>query len=151
MGSTNSFILKIKRGESPVYRFLGKIARKLLAPTAIRVPRVLKPPLRLLYEAHYAVVLIWNMALNVFYRHPLFQARCASFGQGVAIDRLPFVNGHVEIHIGNHVHLGGGVAITSGRFVDKPRLILKDHSEVGWNSMIVLNQEVVIEEYARVS
>ena len=67
------------------------------------------------------------------------------------IDRLPFVSGHVEIHIGNHVHIGGRVVIIAGRVVDTPKLVLKDRSEIGWNTTIAVNKEVVIEENARVS
>jgi len=151
MGSANSLILKIKRGETPFYRLLGKIARRLLSPTAIRIPGLLKSPLRLLYELHFGVIIAWNTLANLFYRHPLFQARCASFGEGVVIDRLPFVTGHVEIHIGNNVYLGGRLIIVSGRMVENPVLILKDRAEIGWNTTIAVNREVIIEEHARVS
>jgi len=151
MGSANSLILKIKRGETPFYRFLGKIARGVLSPKAIRIPGLLKSPLRLLYELHFGVIIAWNTLANFFYRHPLFQARCATFGEGVVIDRLPFVTGHVQIHIGNNVYLGGRLTIVSGRMVDNPVLILKDRAEIGWNTTIAVNREVIIEEHARVS
>jgi acetyltransferase-like isoleucine patch superfamily enzyme len=151
MGSSNSFILKLKRGETPFYSFLGKIARKILSPTAIRVPGFMKSPLRFMYEFHFAVIGMWHLVLNCLYCHPLFQARCATFGSGVVIDRLPFVTGHVEIHVGNNVYIGGAVSIMSGRLIDKPVLILKDRAEIGWHTMIAVNQEVVIEEHARVS
>jgi acetyltransferase-like isoleucine patch superfamily enzyme len=39
----------------------------------------------------------------------------------------------------------------AGRLVDKPLLILKDRAEIGWNTSIAVNKEVVIEEHARVS
>src|ERR1035438_1348193 len=151
MGSTNSFILKLKRGETPFYRFLGKVARKIVSPTAIRVPAFLKPSLRVLYEFHFGVLVIWRSLWKFFYYHPLFQARCATFGDGVVIDSLPFVSGHVEVYVGNHVYIGGGVSILSGRAVAKPMLVLKDRAEIGWNTSIAVSKEVVIEEYARVS
>src|SRR5271155_4287775 len=123
----------------------------LLSPTALRVPRFLKSPLRALYEFHFMVVAMWHWLLNRLYCHPLFQARCATFGEGVVIDRLPFVTGHVEIHVGNNVYIGGGLSIMSGRAIVKPMLILKDRAEIGWNTKIAVNKEVVIEEHARVS
>jgi len=151
MESANSFILKLKRGETPFYQFLRKIARTILSPTPVRVPGILKSPLRLLYEFHFGVIATWNSFWNLVYRHPLFQARCATFGRGVKIDRLPFVSGHVAIHIGNNVYIGGLVSIMSGSAIDNPVLILKDHAEIGWNTIIAVSKEVILEEHVRVS
>lgn len=151
MGSVNSFILKIKRGETPLYRTLGKIARRVLSPRAPRLAKWLRPPFRALYELHFMVIGMWNTFWNLCYRHFLFQARCASFGRGVAIDRLPFVHGHVEIHIGDNVWLGGKISIIAGRQLDRPVLIVKDRAKVSWNVSISVSKEVVIEEDAMVS
>ena len=151
MGFVNSLILKIKRGESPLYRAIGKVARGILAPSAPLLPRWLKPPFRALYELHFAAIAMWHAFWNFFYRQPLFQGRCATYGRGVVIDRLPFVSGHVEIHVGNHVWIGGNVSISSGRLMDRPLLILKDRAEIAWNVSIAVSKEIVIEEYARVS
>jgi acetyltransferase-like isoleucine patch superfamily enzyme len=107
--------------------------------------------LRLVYEAHFGVIGAWHSIVNLLYRHPLFQARCATFGKGVVIDRLPFVSGHVEIHVGNNVYIGGRVTIMSARLIDRPVLILKDRAEIGWNTNIAVSKEVIIEEHARVS
>lgn len=151
MGFVNSFILKIKRGETPLYRGLGKLARAILAPSSPRLPGWLRPLFRGFYELHFAVIGLWHSFWNFFYRQPLFQARCASFGRGVVIDRLPFVRGHVEIHVGNQVWIGGNVSITSARLIDRPVLILKDRAEIAWNVTIAVSKEVIIEEHARVS
>lgn len=95
--------------------------------------------------------MLWRSFINTFYAQPLFQSRCASFGENVSIDGLPYVSGQVEIHVGNHCWLGGKVTIFSSRIIDQPRFIMKDHAEIGWNVQVVANEEVVIEEYARVS
>lgn len=151
MGFVNSLILKIKRGETPFYRTLGKIARGVITPSAPHLPQWVKPPFRALYELHFAAIGIWHSFWNVVYRHPLFQARCASFGRGVIVDRLPFVTGHVEIHIGNNVWLGGQLSIDSGRFIDRPVLTIKDRVKISWNVGISVSREVVIEEDVMVS
>ena len=85
-----------------------------------------------------------------FYRGTLLQSRCASFGRGVMLEgKMPFVTGPVEIHVGNGVLFGGNVSIGSGRLRDgNPRLVLGDRSVVGWNVLITVNKEVVIEEDA---
>jgi acetyltransferase-like isoleucine patch superfamily enzyme len=151
MDFMNSFILQVKRSESPFFRAMRRVARAILYPSAPRIPAFFKPLFRAAYELHFGVRVLWNAFCNVCYRHPLFQSRCASFGTNVAIDRLPFVTGHVEIHIGSHVWIGGQLSIFSARINEKPVFIMKDHAEIGWNVSIAVSQEVIIEEYARVS
>lgn len=151
MSVSNSFVLKMKRGETPFFRVLGKVARVIVSPRAPRIPALFRAPLRMMYHAHFGVISLWNSFLNVCYRHPLFQGRCASFGRNVVVDRLPFVTGPVEIHIGDQVRIGGRVSILSARVEKRPMLVLKDCSEIGWNVTIAIAAEIVIEEHARVS
>ncbi len=151
MSFSASFILKIKQAETPFFRGLRAIGRAVLSPSAPRIPAFLRPPLRALYGFHFAVIALWHSFRNVCYNQPLFQARCTSYGRSVVIDRLPFVTGPVEIHIGNHCWIGGQVNVLSAYVKDKPRLVLKDYAEVGWNVTIAVAKEVIIEEHARVS
>jgi acetyltransferase-like isoleucine patch superfamily enzyme len=85
------------------------------------------------------------------YRHPLFQARCAQVGRNLSIANMPFVSGHLGIYIGDDVTIGGNASIVSGRFLDNPRLEIRDRAQIGWNVAIAVNQEVVIEEDAIVA
>jgi acetyltransferase-like isoleucine patch superfamily enzyme len=148
---TNTFILNVKRGKTPFHRFLRGLLKGIFRPTPPRIPRLLRSPLRLLYELHFLMIAIGRGLILVFYRHPLFQARCASVGKNLTIGNLPFVSGHLEIHIGNNVLLGGNLSVLSGSATDRPRLILGDRAELGWNVAISVSKEVVIEEDARVS
>jgi len=151
MSAIDSFILKVKRADTPFFRTAKAMARILMRPQAPVLPRFMKPVLRGLFEFHYLVIQTTRLLVTIFYRHPLFQGRCSSFGENVSIDGLPFVNGHTEIHVGNNVFLGGRLDIHSGRFEAHPRLIIKDNAELGWNVQITVNREVIIEEHARVS
>jgi len=144
-------ILRIKRADTPFTRFARNALRKVLNPKAPPIPRFLKPVLRAAYEGRILAIVFGRALITIFYRHPLFQARCASIGRGVIIEGLPFVSGHVQLHIGNGVWIGGGVAILSGRIFDEPKLIMKDRSGVGWNTIITVNREVVLEEDVIVS
>jgi len=147
----DSLILKVKRGDTPAYRLIGSIARRLVRPHAPIMPAALRPVLRLLYEFHYATVQTAHLFITLFYRHPLFQGRCASIGHNVLIDGLPFVSGHCQIDIGSDVYLGGRISITSGRFLEHPKLVIKDGAELGWDVRLTVNREVIIEERVRVS
>lgn len=125
--------------------------RRVYRPQIPQLPSFLRPPLRVLYELHYMIVVALRSLITIFYRLPLFQARCEKVGKNLSIDGLPFVSGHVKIEIGENVWLGGKVAIMSGRMLDEPRLIIRDNAELGWNVLITVNREVVIEEHVRVS
>ncbi|HZQ54245.1 MAG TPA: acyltransferase [Bryobacteraceae bacterium] len=123
----------------------------VVRPRAPRIPRILKPAGRAVYAFHFAVIVATRTLITVLYRHPLFQSRCASFGKNVSIDGLPFISGHTEIHIGDDVYLGGKIAIHSGRILEAPVLKIGNRAQIGWNTNITVNQEVIIEDDAIVA
>ena len=146
------FLNKVRRAETPFFRGVKRVFRAFLYPTVPSLPGFIRPPLRMLYEAHFGIIIAFNFVCNRLYRHPLFQARCAAVGRNVSVDRMPYVTAPVEIHIGNHVWLGGNLSITSGKILkEPPRLVIHDHAEVSWNVSFAINREIVIEEYARIS
>jgi acetyltransferase-like isoleucine patch superfamily enzyme len=147
----NKLILTVKRGDNVFARSVRALARAFYRPPTFHIPGLLRPLLRVVYELHYAVVVFFRNTITVLYRNPIFQGRCASVGRNLWIDNLPFVNGHAEIHIGNDVYLGGNITISSGRFIDAPKLIIHDRAQINWNTSIVVNREVIIEEDARIS
>jgi acetyltransferase-like isoleucine patch superfamily enzyme len=149
--SLDAFLTKVKRAEGPFYRSAKKLVLAIVSPKVTRLPGFLRPPLRLLYELHFGTIMVWNLAWNVLYRYPLFQARCASIGRNVSIDRMPFVTGPVQIHIGNDVWMGGNINIASGHILEAPQLIIRDQAQINWNATITVNREIVIEEHVRIS
>ena len=138
-------LLKIKRGETPLFR---AIRRGILGLSRanLPVPRLFFPLLRLVYEAYYLGVWCWRRAWSFFLWEPLFRSRCARAGKRLRIWALPYVGGHVEIDIGDDVEFIGKVDIVSGRFLEHPRLVIKDRAAIGQTTLIAVNQEVVIEE-----
>lgn len=147
----NELILNVKRGKTPLHRFLRNALKNLYRPQVPPLPGFLRLPLRFLYEFHYMLIVMGRWLLTVCYRLPLFQARCARVGRNFSMDGLPFVSGHVKIEIGDNVWLGGKVSVLSGRMLDEPRLTVGDNSEVGWNVSITINREVIIEDHVRIS
>jgi len=139
--------LKVKGSQSPSARAAKSMMGYVREPTIVRLPQVLRRLLRPLYFLHFGVIVAVRHIL-IFYRGPLFQARCASFGRGVALTgKLPFVSGPVEIHVGDGVAFGGNIRIQSGRFGEHlPGLTFMDRSRVSWNVVIVVNKEIVVEE-----
>jgi acetyltransferase-like isoleucine patch superfamily enzyme len=147
-----TFIRKVKRGESPGYRLLRALARFAFSPSAPRIPKFLKPPLRFIYTIRFAMLTPLRVFLQVFYRGPLFQSRCASVGKHLSVATLPWVSGPVDIHIGDNVWLGGGISIEAGHALEqRARLIIKDRVGIGPRVIISVSREIIIEEDVLIS
>ena len=147
----NRFILSVKRGNTPFYRLVRAVLKRLARPPVPHVPGFLRPVLRFFYELHYLVIGLFRVVLNLLYRGPLFSARCAKVGRNVSIDKMPFVSGHVQIELGDDVWIGGNVSILSGRIFDQPSLIVGDRSSIGWGCVFTVNREVIIEDHVMVA
>lgn len=146
----NTFILKLKRAETPFYRTLKGWAQTLRSGS-LPLPRFFYPALRPVFELHQAVWRAVFWCLGYFYVGPVFRSRCASVGKRFRISRMPFVTGHAKIHIGDDVNFFGKVDIFSGSIFDEPTLIFKDRVDIGHNVMFVVNKEIVIEEDVNVA
>lgn len=147
----DGLIVRIIRADTPFTKFAKSVLRTIMNPQLPPLPRVLLKVLRLFYEAHFMAIVVGRAFVTIFYRNPLFQSRCASFGRNVKLEgKLPFVTGPVEIHVGNNVYIGGNVTIFSSGHYGVPKLILKDNSSLSWNVIVTVNKEVVIEENVRI-
>jgi acetyltransferase-like isoleucine patch superfamily enzyme len=150
MSSVNVFdrlIRGIKRADTPLGRFAKSAIRSLYNPTLPRLPKPILFLLRAVYEAQWLAIVVGRWFITMCYRNPVFQSRCASFGKNVKLEGpMPFVEGHVQIHIGNNVGLGGDIAIFSGRMNDEPRLVIGDRSNLGWGVTLAVSSEIIIEE-----
>jgi len=151
MSLVNRLIFKIKRSDLPVFKLVKKTIHTVFNPTLPPLPGLLRGLLRGVYELHFLVITCFQSFLTIFYRNPIFQGRCATFGHRVRIEGLPYVSGHVEIHVGDDVKIGGRLNVAAGGILGQPRLILKDRAAIGWFTGITVNQEVIIEEDAIVS
>lgn len=151
MSRVNRLIFTVKRSDSPIIKLLKRAIRFLYFPVLPPLPRTVIAPLRLVYELHFLTIVFFRSLITLCYRNPLFQARCASFGRRVSMEGLPFVSGHVEIHVGNGVKLGGRISILSGGLIRRPNLVLKDRCAIGWGTTFTVTNEVTVEEDVIVS
>jgi len=143
--------LKIRRGETPFYRFMRSVVRGFLRSN-LPQPGFLKPIFRTVYELHYAMIVIGRRFTVYFYKEPLFRARCTSAGKNLHIyGEMPYVEGHAEIHLGDDITITGRLTIISGRFLEHPVLRVKDRVSLGNNCVLSVNQEIVIEEDVMIS
>jgi acetyltransferase-like isoleucine patch superfamily enzyme len=146
--SLQQFKLKIKRAETPFYRLLRRVLLGALRSN-LPCPQFLGPALRVMYEAHFLILVIFARLRIFLYYEPLFRSRCASVGRNLTLyNALPYVDGHVAIHIGDDVIITGSLYIATGRFIDHPELRIGNRARIGAGSTISVNQSVVIEDDA---
>ena len=145
MGVFEQFGLNIRRGEGWFFGGIGSIVKAMLRSN-LPLPSFLRPFYRALYHLHFLILYACRWTLNYVYREPAFRSRCTSVGHNLHLWLMPDVTGHAEIHIGNDVNLFGFLAITSGRVLERPRLIIKDRADIGHMVSIGVNKEVIIEE-----
>lgn len=141
----DSFVLKIKRGETPFFRFLHRLGKRVTS-ASLPLPRFFHPVLKMFYGWHQGLIWLFNWSAAFFYYEPLFRGRCESIGERFSLVKMPFVKGHTKIYIGNDVRIWGKLDIFSGRTFDEPRLILHNRVSIGHGSNFHINKEVVIED-----
>jgi acetyltransferase-like isoleucine patch superfamily enzyme len=126
-----NLVIKIRRGEGPVWGRLKWLARKILH-CHIPVFWLTRPLFGLLYRLHVACRegLIW--ALRFFWYEPLFRSQCASVGEGFQMEKLPYITGRGRITLGSGVRLSGKPSIGfSNRLLARPELSVGDDTFIG--------------------
>jgi len=147
----SAFLDRIRAGNTPFFRALKRLMLWLLG-LSLPVPRILHPVLRALYGLHFILLIGGRRCLSLFYREPLFRSRCAQVGKNLRLTLMPWVDGPVEVRLGDDVVFQGKVDIVSThRIVDKPQFVIKDRSGLGHNVQISVAREIVIEEDAMVA
>jgi acetyltransferase-like isoleucine patch superfamily enzyme len=145
MPGLGTFLVKVRRGETPFYRF---VYRTLIATRHIHIPipRIVAPIFRGLYHLHFFVRTLLYRTIRFLYWEPIFRGRCDSVGKNLELALLPDIASHVQILVGNNVHLNGFFGVGSGRAYEKPRLVIKDNVRIGHQITFAINQEIIIED-----
>jgi acetyltransferase-like isoleucine patch superfamily enzyme len=146
----DSFILKIRRRESSLTRFLYTLANAILSAN-LPLPRFVNPLLGAFYALHMTLMRVLHWSVSYFYREPLFRGRCESIGRRFTLSQMPYVSGHTRIYIGDDVNFFGKVDIFSGRIFDNPRLIIQNRVDIGHFVSFIVNKEIVIEDDVNVA
>jgi acetyltransferase-like isoleucine patch superfamily enzyme len=141
----DTIILKVKRGETPFFRFLQSAA-KIAVTSSLPLPRGIHPLLRVLFGVHQVSARTLRRAAMYFYGEPLFRGRCEAVGKRLTLCRMPFIVSHAKIYIGDDVKIFGKIDIFSGRSLDDPKLIIQNRVDIGHNVSFVVNREIVIED-----
>lgn len=141
MSTIDNMILRIRRGDSPLARILSDIYRWIEVQ---RVPEI--PATRMLYGAlyriHDAYEAVREQVAGKLIYEPMVRARF-SVGDRVIVSSLPYVRGHARVTVGDDCRLGH-FAVTSGRFVDDPELVIGNGVSISSGVGFVVNKRIVI-------
>jgi acetyltransferase-like isoleucine patch superfamily enzyme len=149
VAKTGAFLLKIKRGETPLYRRLRSFGYALFHAN-LPVPRPLRPALASLYDLHFLIRLAFRTFFNFVYCEPLFRARCEQVGKRLHLALLPRIMGHPRIRVGNDVQIHGRMTvIDAGSGVAE--LIIEDGAQIGHCVTFLISRQVVVGRGAGIS
>lgn len=124
-------LTKLRRGEGP---FWGAMKRLAIAVLRLNLPvnALTRPFFRLLYTLHVAAREGVAWLLRFFWYDPLFRSICAEVGDGLLVEKLPYIEGRGRIVLGRRVTLCGKSSFTFGnRWSESPELVIGDRTYVG--------------------
>lgn len=138
-----SFILKIKRAETPFYTRLKKVGKAVLT-FQMPLPRVLDPFYLIL---HSLLTLKYNAEerINVVcFGFPIFRATCVSVGKRLQMESSPHITGSVQVYLGDDVRLSGPFTISGGRIFDKPEFKVGNRTFIGSGCVFAIAKSIMI-------
>jgi len=150
MHAIDTFILRVKRADTPTYARLKRLAR---ASTRFRL-RLPLPWIWLIEAIHQSrliVSFIWLRLCVTFYREPLFRRKCVSVGRGLYLELLPSLIGHTRITIGDDVVISGSLAIASPSVSEAPELVVGNHVFIGHQTSMNVGRSILIEDHALIA
>ena len=145
-----TFVLKVKRAETPGYRFLKRFAQGVLT-FHLPVPRFIAPVFRLFYFVHGGIAHTFRRLITILYFEPLFRGRCAKVGRRLSLEKLPNINGNVDVFIGDDVTISGALTVHAGRVFDECRLVIGNGCFIGHDVTFLVAKEIVLEDGAAVT
>lgn len=111
----------------------------------IPVNGLTKPIFDLLYNIHATVREGLIAIFKFIYFEPLLRSQCQSVGEGLWMEKLPYIVGKGNIVIGSHVRLSGkSNFIFSNKIQERPQLIIGEHTFIGHNCRFAVAHEVKI-------
>ena len=138
-----SYILKIKRAETPGYARLKKLGKAVLT-FQLPIPRALDPIYLLI---QYLRILRFETEERISvacFRFPALRAMCVSIGKRLQMECIPNITGPVKIYLGDDVRLSGQSTISGGRVLSDPEFRVGNRSFVGAGCVFSVAKSIVI-------
>lgn len=140
----DDLVLRIKRGDSMATRAARDVyywSQRWNLPET----RATRAIFGALYRAHGVIENAREYASSKFLYEPMVRARFHKVGKDVQISRLPYVQGHARVTIGDGCRFGY-FSIRTGRWVDEPELIIGNGVSVATDVTFVVNRRITIHD-----
>jgi acetyltransferase-like isoleucine patch superfamily enzyme len=131
---------------------------KLLKPIAKRViHNAVRPegPTRPLFEGIYQLTWYgrelseWGMRSLI--ATPAFLSQCASYGENVTADQIPYITGPIRIELGSNIRISGLIAINpSTHRAEPPLLRIGDGCFLGHHTNLAIGNRILIGDYVSI-
>jgi acetyltransferase-like isoleucine patch superfamily enzyme len=141
----DSFVLKIKRAETPFYARLKRTAKGVLT-FHLPIPRALDPIYLFFHSLGILGFETTERVAVACYRYPLLRALCASVGERLQMERLPNISGPIKIYLGDDVRLSGQSSFGGGRVFPDPELRIGNRSYIGHGCIFTVAKSIIIGE-----
>ena len=137
----NSFILKIKRAETPFYAFLYRFLKSVQRANFPSIKIIHLP----LYYITRMISILFIRIVRFLWSVPVFSARCTKVGKGLQLPNgIPLVIGdHLKIYLGDNVSILRST-IGASKIFDDPILSVGNNTALGYGTVISVAKEVEI-------
>jgi len=133
-------LLTKKRGGLMIKIILERILR-----LSIPVNQLTRPFFSFLYHIHVFLREGLICLIKFFYYEPLFRSQCQKAGQGLWMEKLPYIIGQGVIEIGNNVRLSGKPSFAFSRKICKnPKLSIGNNTFIGHQTSFMVAKEIRI-------
>ena len=139
----DSFVLKIRRAETPFYARLKSVGKAILS-FQIPIPRALDPVysfIRFLQILKFETEERITVACLGF---PILRTKCVSIGKRLQMEGLPDITGPVKVYLGDDVRLSGSSAISGGRIFSDPEFRVGNRSFIGSGCLFSIARSITI-------
>lgn len=145
----NSIILKIKRGETPLYQKIYRTIKALRRESCPTIPFFHS----FLYFSYKVLSKIWATFKEKFILTPIFRSRLADCQSGLRVSNsLPFIMGdHIEMVFGKNVTVVGRLSIFANKVNEQPKFYVGDDTNLGWNLTINCGEFIYIGDRCKIA
>lgn len=129
-------------------RFIKPIAKRIVF-TTIQPTGPAKHVLAGLAHASFYARETFEWGRRSLLATPLFLSQCARYGRGIAVDRVPYINGQPHIELGSNIRVSGLIGIDAAS-KGNPTLIVGDGVFIGHGTSFAIANRIAIGKYASI-
>ena len=136
-------------GSSSTFRRLVKPIAKRLIYSTLRPLGPAKQVLASLAHAGFYAREAFEWGRRSIVATPVFLAQCATYGDNIAVDRVPYINGTPRIELGSNIRVSGLINIAAAS-KGTPTLIIGDGVFIGHGTSFAVATLISVGKYASI-